>query len=395
MSRETMRTPDARSLLAPYAAFAFTLGFGWFVLAPLVPAEAAKLHVGLSSILLLISMYGYTMVVGSLPAGFYVSRRGPGPSLVLATVLTFVGLAMRALGTSFEVVLAGQIVAALAYPLLIAPIGSVLRLSGVTATKSATGLVIGTLFLGMSLGALTGGHLGASDGLWLAVVLNLLIGGWLARVAIRQRLQPQVGLGPMRIAVHPRWVVGFAVASTSVMFGSVAATALTHLRVPAAAEIGGNLSALTFLGSAVGAAAFGWIGQQMAAANDGLERVLGIGTLLFTLVAAALLIGVLSIGAGGLDPAFLLLGIAGNGWYTLALEDSARAARSAGAAGLATAGYSLASNVGVAVLPVLLGPLVVTAGGVWMGATAALVAIAVAVVLFTRGDAPTDASVPA
>ncbi len=372
-------------ILAPYGAFAFTLGFGWFVLAPLVPSEMARLAAPLWAILLLISLYGYAMVAGALPAGYYVSRRGPGPALVLSAVLTFAGLTLRALATSYDVFLAGQIVAALAYPFLIAPIGSVLRMSGVKATKTGTGVVIGTLFLGMAFGALAGGHLGSSSGLWVAVVLNVLAGGWLALLAVRQPPHRDRALGPLTLAVHPRWIVGFVVASTSVMFGSIATAALAHLHVPLAAVIGGNLTALTFLGSAVGAAAFGWIAQRMDQASDGLERGLGVAALALTLIAAAFLIGAIPMAAGGLSLTFLLLGIAGNAWYTLALEDSARAAVSAGAAGLATAGYSLASNVGVALIPVLLGPLAISAGGVWMAVTGALVALGAAVTLFTRG----------
>ncbi len=371
--------------MGPYGAFAFTLGFGWFVLAPLVPTEIARLGAPLWAILLLISLYGYAMVAGSLPAGYYVSRRGPGPALVVAVVLTFVGLTIRALAASYDVFLAGQIIAALAYPFLIAPIGAVLRMSGVRATKTGTGLVIGTLFLGMACGALVGGHLGASTGLWLAVVLNLLAGGWLARLAVRQTPRHDLALGRLNVAVHPRWVVGFVVASTSVMFGSVATAALVHLHSPVATIVGGNITALTFLGSAVGAAAFGWIGERMLDASEGLERALGAAALVFTFIAAAFLTGVIPSAVGGIDLTFLLLGISGNAWYTLALEDSARAAVSAGAAGLATAGYSLASNVGVAVVPVLLGPLAISAGRPWLVATTVLVALGVAVTFFTRG----------
>lgn len=380
-------------ILAPYGAFAFTLGFGWFVLAPLVPSEMARLGAPLWAILLLISLYGYAMVAGALPAGYYVSRRGPGPALVVSAVLTFVGLTLRALATSYDVFLAGQIIAALAYPFLIAPIGSVLRMSGVKATKTGTGLVIGTLFLGMAFGALVGGRLGSSSGLWVAVVMNVLAGGWLALLAVRQRPHRDRALGPLNFSVHPRWIVGFVVASTSVMFGSIATAALVHLHSPVAAVIGGNVAALTFLGSAVGAAAFGWIGQRMDQASDGLERALGAAALVLTLIAAAFLIGLIPLAAGGLSLTFLLLGIAGNAWYTLALEDSARAAVSAGAAGLATAGYSLASNVGVALVPVLLGPLAISAGGLWMAVTGILVAVGAAVTFFTRGGPPEAAPV--
>ena len=56
--------------LLPYWFLLFTIGFGWFILAPLVPVLSTSLGVGTASILLLVSMYGYTMVVLGLLAGW-------------------------------------------------------------------------------------------------------------------------------------------------------------------------------------------------------------------------------------------------------------------------------------------------------------------------------------
>ena len=54
--------------LAPYWFLLFTIGFGWFILAPLLPALSKALSVGLGSVLLIVSSYGYTMVVFGLLA---------------------------------------------------------------------------------------------------------------------------------------------------------------------------------------------------------------------------------------------------------------------------------------------------------------------------------------
>lgn len=371
-------------MLASYAAFAFTLGFGWFMLAPLVPAISGNFHVTLAASLLLISLYGYAMIAGSLPAGFFVARRGPGPVLRISIVLTAVGLLIRALGPNYAVFFVGQGLAALAYPFLIAPIGSVLRVAGVRRLRTGTGLVIGTLFFGMAMGALLAGHLEPLVDLWLAVIVNVLAGLWLWDTLPHLQPARSVDLGPIRLVVSGWWVIGFGVASLTVMMGSVASAALGHLQVPRAVELGSLLTALIFLGSAVGAILFGPIGQRWSDTR-GLQKLLGILTLVFVLGAAALLTGVLPVGRSpGIDAVFFLLGVFGNGWYALALDQAAQEAANAGSAGLATAGYSLASNVGVAVVPSVLGPLVVSAAAGWFAITALLAVLAAAIPFVIR-----------
>lgn len=354
-----------KRLVWPYAAFAFTLGFAWFMLAPLVPSLIGSLKVSLSAIILLISLYGYAMIIGALPAGFWTARRGPAPALKAAISLTVAGLIIRSLSASYSVFFIGQVIAALAYPFLIAPIGSVLRLSGVTRTKSGTGLVIGTLFFGMALGSLFAPHLSASGDLWLAVALNIIAGGWLWTSLGRLGTIEPSTLGHVRVVVSSWWIVGLVVASVSVMYGSISTSALAHLHVANAISVGGLLSSLTFLGSAIGAAFFGGIGESQIDSRP-LQRILGSLTLVFLMACALLLTGTIPPGAFGLDVVFLAFGIVSNGWYTLALDAAANRAQNAGSAGLATAGYSMASNIGVAVLPVILGPLAISAPSGWL-----------------------------
>ncbi|WP_203114913.1 MFS transporter [Alicyclobacillus sp. TC] len=92
---------SGQKVLIPYVLFAFVLGFAWFMLAPLVPGLASELHVSISAVLLFISMYGYAMVVGSIPAGVWTAKSGPAPVLTLAILLSSLGLLLRAFAHNY------------------------------------------------------------------------------------------------------------------------------------------------------------------------------------------------------------------------------------------------------------------------------------------------------
>lgn len=376
------RTPG---ILAAYVAFAFVIGFGWFILAPMVPAIMARFHEPLGSVLLLISLYGYTMIVASLPAGLWTAKKGPKPVLWFAISLTIVGLFVRVLASNYAELFIGQVIAAVAYPFLIAPIGAVLRIAGVMRTKMATGLVIGCLFLGMALASLLAPSMTLSTNFGLTALLAAMVGLWLA-ISVNQ-ISPvsSATLGPVRIVISSWWWIGFIVASMSVMYGSISTTALSHLHVPHAIFVGAYLSSLTFLGSAVGAALFGWLGQ-LRENSMGLQRILAILSWLFLVISALELTGILLVQVKGLALSFLAFGVVSNGWYTLALEASARQAQGPGSAGLATAGYSMASNIGVAVVPVVLGPLVITSPYVWVLIIAVMGLVAVGVPFIAKTE---------
>ncbi|MFX4300958.1 MFS transporter [Alicyclobacillus tolerans] len=375
---------SGQKVLIPYVLFAFVLGFAWFMLAPLVPGLASELHVSISAVLLFISMYGYAMVVGSIPAGVWTAKSGPAPVLTLAILLSSIGLLLRAFAHNYTLFLMAQIVAALAYPFLIAPIGSILRLSGVRRLKAGTGLTIGALFLGMGISALLSSNLGLSTALWLGFALNALIGIWLF-FAVRSVPRPETGASSIRVRLTYSnwWIIGFVVSSTSVMIGGITSAALAHLHVAHAEILGGLLSGLTFIGSAVGAALFGVLGETTSRLKP-LMVILAVFTWLSILWITLVLTGHVQNNSGLLSVVFFLAGAFGNGWYTLTLEEAAKRAENAGSAGLNTAGYSLASNIGVAIVPVILGPMVISQPTSWVSITLILGLLAILFTFITR-----------
>jgi MFS family permease len=97
----------------------------------------------------------------------------------------------------------------------------------------------------------------------------------------------------------------------------------------------------------------------------------------------------------GLDAAFFLFGLFSNGWYALALESSAEQARSRTNAGIATAGYSMASNIGVAVIPVVVGPLVISAPALWIAIITVMAVVAVLVPFLAKSQSGKAGQLPA
>ena len=385
MRRGDVVSSRTSGILAAYVSFAFVVGFGWFILAPLVPAIMTRFHAPLGSVLLLISLYGYAMIVASLPAGLWTAKRGPKPVLRFAAILTVAGFLVRVVSSSYTELFIGQVVAALAYPFLIAPIGSVLRISGVKRTKMATGLVIGCLFLGMALASLSAPSMSLGTNFRLTALLAIAVGLWLA-ISVKWTAPGFVSQAqPIAIAVSPWWWVGFVISSISVLYGSISTIALAHLHIPRAVFVGAFLSSLTFLGSAAGAAFFGWLGQFRDNSMT-LQRILAIASWLLLMICALQLTGTFSVHVRGLAWSYAGFGFLGNGWYTLALEASARQAQNAGSAGMGTAAYSMASNLGVAIVPVVLGPLVLTSPNLWLVILAVMALVAVAVPFIVRSQ---------
>ncbi len=344
----------------PYWFLLFTIGFGWFVLAPLVPALGKTFGVNLSDILLIVSTYGYTMVVLGLLAGYISAKFTVKAALYSAAILSFIGLLGRVLSPNYITFLITGIIAAIAYPLAMAPVGSVSESMFKERSHTVIGISVGLLFLGMAFGAFLGPDLfsaiGLSGTLWSTVALSLIALIWIA-FGIKGYPVNYKGKslhGSFKWGMLKNWYVGLSIASMSVMFGGIASTVLILHNVPElqALSYGGLLGGLAFLGSALGAIILPPIFEQYRQFRLGLVTT---GVLMFVFVAAMALglaytTDILLIALG-----FFFFGFFGNAYWSMAMTSTTNYVSDPAQAGFATSMYSVFTNLGVAFIPVLLG----------------------------------------
>ncbi len=349
------------SKLFPYWFLIFTIGFGWFVMAPLVPSLESLFHVALASVIFIISAYGYTMVVFGLLAGFMSARFTVRNTLVISSLLSFLGLTGRALFTNiptFSLFLIFSLVAAVAYPLAVAPIGSVAEITK-ERSQSVVGISVGLLFLGMSLGSFTGpaisSSLGISGTLWLAASLSVIALVW---ILLGTRGYPRSFKrslkGSFKFGMIKNWYVGLAISSISVMFGSIASTVLLVHSVPLteALSFGGLLGGVAFLGSAIGAIIITPFFEHKKKLGLIVSGILTLASASMMVLSISFTTNLTLISLG-----YFLFGFFGNAYWSMALNSTVSYVSEPAMAGLATSLFSVVSNLGVAFIPVFLGGL--------------------------------------
>lgn len=348
--------------LVPYWILNFTIGFGWFSLAPLVPSLISQFSVGLSSITLLISIYGYTMVVFALASGYLSARFSVSISLVSAAIISSLGLFLRAFSPNYDFLLAAQIIAAIAYPLALGPVGSLAQSISRERSHMIVGISVGILFLGMSAGAFLTHSILVSLGsvrnvFLLDAGLSLLA---LATLPLVTKKYPadyagRSLKGVFKAGMFKNWYVGLIISSFSVMFGGIAAVALGAFpALQANAEsYSGVLTGLSFLGSAFGAIILPPIFETLRRVRTGM-----IVTSLVAMLSMALLGYGLAYSGNYviLMAAFFMFGFFGNAYWSMAMTSTTRYSPDPAQAGFATSMYSVATNLGVAFIPTFLGP---------------------------------------
>jgi len=344
----------------PYWFLLFTIGFGWFMLAPLLPALGKAFGVSLSSILLLISTYGYTMVVLGLLAGYISAKFTVKAALYSAAILSFIGLLGRALSTNYIMFLITGIIAAIAYPLAMAPVGSISESMFKERSHTVIGISVGLLFLGMAFGAFFGPDLfnavSLPGALWTTVVLAFIALIWIA-FGIRGYPVNYKGKslhGSFKIGMIKNWYVGLSIASMSVMFGGIASTVLILHSMPVghALAYGGLLGGLAFLGSALGAIILPPLFEQYKKFRTGLIITAILMFISVTVMAVGLsyTTDILLIALG-----FFFFGFFGNAYWSMAMTSTTNYVSDPAQAGFATSMYSAFTNLGVAFIPVFLG----------------------------------------
>ncbi len=346
--------------LLPYWFLLFTIGFGWFILSPLVPVLVKTFGVGLSSILLLISAYGYTMVVLGLLAGWISAKFTVKTALYSAAIISVIGLIGRALSPNYTAFLLTGILAAVAYPLAMAPVGSVSESIFKERAHTVIGISVGLLFLGMAFGAFLGPGLfdmvGLSGASWVTVILGIIAAIWIG-FGIKGYPTFYKGKslkGSFKPGMIKNWYVGLSVSAISVMFGGIASTVLLlhHFSVTTALAYGGLLGGLAFLGSALGAIILPPIFEQYKQLRLGLVFT---GVLMFFMAALMALGLAYSASIVLIAFGFFLFGFFGNAYWSMAMTSTTNYVSDPAQAGFATSMYSVFTNLGVAFIPVFLG----------------------------------------
>ena len=344
--------------LIPYWFFVFTIGFGWFILAPVIPELMAHLSATLSEIVLILSVYGYTMAIIGLLAGVLSAKFTVKSSIYLAMAFSTAGLLVRIFATGYSEFLVLSIVAASAYPFSLAPVGSIAESMDPKKSATITGLSIGFLFLGMSSGALIGPYIYLAFSLTgimaLPAILTILASIWLFIYLPQypERYKGKSLRGSFKPGMIKNWYIGMAMASISILFGDIAATALGfHFTGNFLLKLSGLMGGVEFLGSALGALILPFIFERY--------HFIRLGTVLTALVSFVFAIILLyslvyTSFAVLITGSFFIFGFFGNAFWVLALNSIINYVEDPGRAGFATSMYSVATNVGVAIIPVVI-----------------------------------------
>lgn len=349
--------------LAPYWFLNFTIGFGWFTLAPIVPQISTFYSVGISSVLLLISLYGYTMVAFALLSGYISARYSVRITLISSAVISFLGLLFRSFSTDYSYLFISQVVAASAYPLALGPVGAISQSVDQRRSHTIVGVSVGILFLGMSMGAFLTPYI--YTGLGHSVKNTFFLDAMLALAAVAvlpttSRFYPKEYAGrslrgTFRIGMVKNWYVGLIISSFSVMFGGIAAAELLqhHVPVSVALTYSGILTGLAFLGSALGAIVLPPLFEKINRIRAGM------------VVSSALTLASVSsltyyLGFTGqlniLAISYFAFGFFGNAFWSMAMTSTTRYVEDPARSGFSTSMYSVATNLGVALIPVFYGP---------------------------------------
>ncbi|QXJ35806.1 MFS transporter [Saccharolobus shibatae] len=345
--------------ILPYWFLIFTIGFGWFSLAPLVPVLENYFGVPLSSILFIISAYGYSMAILGLLAGFLSAKFTTRSVLLISSILSFIGLLGRALSNDFSTFFLFAIIASLAYPLAIAPVGSIAKSIFKGRTNTVVGISVGILFIGMALGSFFSPSILSFIGLRGTLLLTAIL-ALIAMVLIIPLLRSYPShyerslKGSFNPGMVKNWYVGLAVASISVMFGSISSVILQIHGVVTllAVSMGGFLTGLSFLGSGLGAIILPSLLENRLRLGLILTGLLTFFSAITAVISISFTVNFPLIALG-----YFLFGFFGNAYWSMAMASTTLYVNDPAKAGFATSMYSVITNVGVSVIPVTIGVL--------------------------------------
>ena len=302
------------------------------------------------------------MVIFALVSGYLSAKFSVSLSLIFAAVISSLGLFLRAFSPDYDFLLVAQIIAAIAYPLALGPVGSLAQSISKERSHMIVGVSVGILFLGMSAGSFLTPFVKSVFGSVNGVLLFDAVISLVALITIPfvtgKYPKDYAGRslkGVFKAGMFKNWYVGLIISSFSVMFGGIAVYALEgfpFLKSNAGAY-SSILSGLSFLGSALGAIILPPIFESLKRVRAGM---------VFTSVLAVISMALLGYGLaysgnyGILIASFFMFGFFGNAYWSMAMTSTTRYSPDAAQAGFATSMYSVATNLGVAFIPTFLGP---------------------------------------
>jgi len=354
--------PRVPPVVHALGAGVFAVGMSEFMVAGLLPEIAHDIHVSIAAAGFLVSAFALGMLVGA-PLMTVLTLR-LSPRLVLTGALGVVAAAhvLGACATSYQVLVASRVVAALAtgafwaVAAVVAVASSPPEIRGRSLAAMVGGLTVANV-VGVPAGTFLGGHLGWRSPFWVvAVRATVALLGAAARVPRGRRgARPAPSLaGELQAFRCPRlWV---ALCTTAVYQSAMVCT-ITYLG-PLLVDgkgLDGGVMPLVFCALGLGSVAGTFIGGRLGDAYPWR-------TLLAGLAGLAVVMGLLGVAGGRTSAALLLVFAAGTAGYALSTPLNARIFALAGSAPtLASASNVSAFNLGATVGP-WLGGLAISVG---------------------------------
>jgi DHA1 family inner membrane transport protein len=332
--------------LVALAISAFGIGTTEFVIMGLLPEVAGGFGVSIPAAGLLISGYALGVVVGA-PLLTAIGSRIPRKTVLIGLMgLFIIGNMISAMAPTYEVLMTGRIVAALAHGAFFG-VGSVVAAALVAPTKQAsaiammfTGLTVANV-LGVPAGTALGQALGWRSTFWAVTVLGVI--GLLGMLTLVPRQLATPGTGDLRseLAVFRRPQVWLALAMTALGFAGVFAS-FTYIAPMMTQVAGFSAGAVTWLLVLFGGGLF--VGNLLGGKAADKSLIPSLYVILSALTAVLL---VFVFTAHAQIPAAITIAVLGAAGFATAAPLQARVMQKAeGAPALASAANIAAFNVG-------------------------------------------------
>jgi DHA1 family inner membrane transport protein len=362
----------------------FGIGLTEFVIAGLLPEVAAEFHVNEAAAGWLISGYALAVVVGALGLTAALTRVPRKAALIGLMVLFIAGNALSAIAPTYELMLAGRILAALCHGAFFG-IGSVVAAGLVAPEKKASAIAImftgltAANVLGVPFGTLLGQALGWRSTFWAITVIGVIALAGVALLVPRATEENRGGGLRHELTAFRSGQVWLSIVVTILGFGGMFG-AFTYIAYTLTEVSGFASSAVPWLLILFGVGLFAGnaLGARFA------DRALDKSLVIILIGLAVVLAGFALVAASPIATIFALLLMGGFGFATVPGLQTRVMKYADHAPTLASGANIAAFNLGNA-LGAWIGGVTITAGlgytsPLWAGAAITVGAVAVMLV---------------